>query len=60
MPKNSDDIVAYRAKPHGESSLSEEAAKAVESVAGGAASGTIKGLKKGLGFGGGDEKKKSP
>ena len=52
LPKNTDDIVVSRSKHHGESSIAEEAAKAAESVAGGAASGTIKGIKKGLGLGG--------
>src|SRR3954453_22965028 len=56
LPKNSDDIVVTRTKSHGESSLTEEAAKAAEAVAGGAASGTVKGIKKGLGLGGGDKK----
>jgi hypothetical protein len=58
LPKNSDDIVVTRSKRHGESSLTEEAAKAAERVSGGAASGTIKGIKKGLGLGGGDKKDK--
>ena len=56
FPKNSDDIVVTRSKRHGESSLTEEASKAMEGLAGGAASGTIKGIKKGLGLGG-EEKK---
>ena len=43
-PKNTDDIVVTRSKRHGESSFTEEAAKAAEGVAG----GTIKGIKKGL------------
>lgn len=51
LAKNSDDIVVTRTKPHGESTLTDEAAKAAEAIAGGAASGTIKGIKKGLGFG---------
>lgn len=50
LPKNSDDIVVSRTKAHG--SLTEEAAKAVEAVSSGATSGAIKGIKKGLGFGG--------
>ena len=49
LPKNSDDIVVTRSKRHGESSLGGEAAKVTEEVAGGAASGIIKGFKKGLG-----------
>ena|SRR5687767_10252484 len=52
LPKNSDDIVVTRSKPHGETSLTEEAAKAVEDVVGGAAKGTITGIKEGFGFGG--------
>ena len=52
LPKNSDDIVVTRSKRHGETSLTEETAKVVEGVAGGAAKGTIKGIKEGLGFGG--------
>jgi hypothetical protein len=58
LPKNSDDIVVTRSKRHGESSLTGEASKAVEDIAGGAASGTIKGIKKGLGLKGGDKKDK--
>ena len=52
LPKNGDDIVVTRSKPHGETTLTEQAAKAVESIAEGGASGTIKGIKKGLGLGG--------
>ena len=52
LPKNSDDIVVTRSKRHGESSITEEAAKATEDIAGSAASGAIKGIKKGLGLGG--------
>ena len=52
LPKNSDDIAITRSKRHGETTLTEEGAKAAEGVAGGAASGTIKGIKKGLGLGG--------
>jgi hypothetical protein len=58
LPKNSDDITDTRSKQHGGSSLTEEAAKAAEGVAGGAASGTIQGIKKGLGLGGRDKKDK--
>lgn len=50
LPKNNDDIAVTRRKSHGEATLTGEAMKAVESVAGGAASGTIKGIKKGLGL----------
>jgi hypothetical protein len=53
--KNSDDIVVTRSKRHGNSSIAEEAAKAVEAVARGATSGTVKGIRKGLGLGGGDK-----
>ncbi len=56
LPKNGDDIVVTRSKRHGESSITEEAAKFTEGVAGGAASGTIKGIKKGLNLGGGAKK----
>ena len=55
LAKNSDDIVVTRSKRHGETSITEEAGKAAEVVTGGAASGAIKGIKKGLGLG---EKKK--
>jgi hypothetical protein len=53
LPKNSDDIVVTRSKRHGETSITEEAAKAAEGISGGTASGAIKGIKKGLGLGGG-------
>ena len=58
LPKNSDDIVVSRSKPHGETTRSEEGAKAAEIVTGGAASGAVKGIKKGLGLGGEADKKK--
>lgn len=51
LPKNSDDLVVTRVRPHGESSYTGEAAKSVEEVASGAASGVIKGIKKGFGAG---------
>lgn len=57
LPKNSDDVVVTRSKRHGKTSLREEAAKAIEDVSRGATSGIIKGIKKGLGAGGGGEKK---
>jgi hypothetical protein len=57
LPKNSDDIVVHRSKRHGETTLTEEAAKATEALTGAAASGTIKGLRKGLGLGGEGNKK---
>ena len=56
LPKNSDDIVVTRTKRHGESSITDQAAKVTEGVASGVASGTIKGIKKGLGLGGDDKK----
>lgn len=52
LPKNHDDITVTRRKPHGETTLTKEAAKSAEEIAAGAA----KGIKKGLGFGG-DKKK---
>ncbi len=51
LPKNSDDIVVTRSKRHGESSITQEAARAAEGVAEGAASGAVKGIKKGLRLG---------
>jgi len=56
LPKNSDDIVVHRSKRHGETTFTDEAAKAVEAVSGAAASGTIKGIRKGLGLGAGEKK----
>jgi hypothetical protein len=58
LPKNSDDIVVTRYNQHGETSITNEAAKAVETLSSGASSGIIKGIKKELGVGGRDEKKK--
>jgi hypothetical protein len=58
LPKNSDDIVVHRRKRHGESSLTEEAAKATEQLTESALSGTLKGVKKGLGLSGGDKRDK--
>jgi hypothetical protein len=52
LPQNSDDVVVVRHKRHGETSITEEAAKAAETVSSGAASGVVKGIKKGLGIGG--------
>ncbi|HZV06682.1 MAG TPA: hypothetical protein VE999_16495 [Gemmataceae bacterium] len=57
LPKNSDDIVVTRSKGHNESSITKEAAKAVEEVSSGASSGILKGIKKQLGFGGKEDKK---
>ena len=56
LPKNSDDIVVTRRKRRQGISLTEEAAKAAETVSSGAASGLVKGIK-GLGVGGADKKK---
>ncbi len=58
LPKNSDDIVVSRSKPHGETTIINEAEKAAEAVGRGGASGVIQGVKKGLGLGGQDAKKK--
>jgi hypothetical protein len=58
LPKNSDDIVVTRSKRHNMTSISKEAAKMVEEVSSGASSGVIKGIKKELGLGNRDEKKK--
>jgi hypothetical protein len=57
LPKNSDDIVVTRSKRHGNSSITEEAAKVVEGVSSGASRGIIKGIKQGLGAGNKGEKK---
>lgn len=58
LPKNSDDIVVHRSKRHGETTLTDEAAKVTETLSGAAASGAVKGIGKGLGLGGGEGKKK--
>lgn len=52
LPKNSDDVVVTRSKRHGETTISGEAAKGAEVIAAGASSGVVKGIKRGLGFGG--------
>jgi hypothetical protein len=52
LPKNSDDNVVIRRERHGETTITEEARKSVEAVSSGAASGAVKGIKEGLGFGG--------
>jgi hypothetical protein len=57
LPKNSDDIVVSRRKRHKETSLTEQAAKATESVSSGAIRGVIKGIKKELGSGSSGNKK---
>ena len=51
LPKNSDDIMVTRRERNGETTLTEEAKKSVEAVSSGAASGAIRGIKEGLGFG---------
>jgi hypothetical protein len=56
LPKNSDDIVVTRSKRHNETSITKEAAKAVEEVSSGASSGILKGIKKELGFRGKGDK----
>jgi hypothetical protein len=58
LPKNGDDIVVTRSKRHGETTIMKEAEKASEGIGRGAASGVIQGVKKGLGLGGQDGKKK--
>jgi hypothetical protein len=58
LPKNSDDIVVTRSKRHNETSITKEAAKAVEDLSSGASSGFLKGIKKELGFGGKGEQNK--
>jgi hypothetical protein len=57
LPKNSDDIVVTRSKRHGETSITKEATKVVESLSSGATSGMIQGIKKELGMRGRVEKK---
>lgn len=51
LPKNSDDIVVARSKRHGETTIADEAAKGAETIAAGASSGVVKGIKRGLGIG---------
>jgi hypothetical protein len=58
LPGNSDDVVVHRSKAHGETTLTDEAAKVTETLSGAAASGMVKGLRKGIGLGAGEEKKK--
>jgi hypothetical protein len=50
LPQNHDDQVVTRSQRHGESTYSLEASKSIEEVASGAASGVIKGIKKGIGL----------
>ena len=57
LPKNSDDIVVQRSKRHGETTLTDEAAKVTETLSGAAASGAVKGIRKGIGLGAGEGKK---
>lgn len=52
LPKNSDDVVVTRSNRHGETTLTEEAAKSAEAIAAGASSGAVKGVKKAFGLGG--------
>jgi hypothetical protein len=52
LPKNSDDIVVTRRRPHGETTLTREASRVVESVSSAAAGGVIRGIKKEVGLGG--------
>ena len=51
LPKNHDDVVVHRSKRHGEATVAGEIGKGVETIAEGAGSGLVKGIKKGLGFG---------
>ena len=51
LPKNSDDVVVTRSKRHGETTLTQEAAKGAETIAAGASSGMVKGVKKAFGLG---------
>jgi len=51
LPKNSDDIIVTRSKPHGEFSITEQVEKGAGAVGGGLTRGAIEGAKKGLGFG---------
>ena len=60
LPKNSDDVAVTRSKRHGETTIADEAAKGAETIAAGASSGVVTGIKKGLGFGGDEEKDKQP
>jgi len=48
LPKNSDDIVVHRAKPHGESTVHKEIEKASESVGLGGVRGIVQGAKEAL------------
>ncbi|CAN5794682.1 hypothetical protein BH23PLA1_BH23PLA1_12350 [soil metagenome] len=57
LPKNRDDIVVTRSRRHGETTLTKEAEKTVESLSAGATRGAIKGIKEGLKRSGGDQKK---
>jgi hypothetical protein len=59
LPKNSDDIVVTRSKPHGETTISEVIGKGAETVSAGIGSGLVKGVAKGLGIGGEKDKDKA-
>jgi hypothetical protein len=48
LPKNSDDIVVHRYKPHGDSTVHKEIEKASESVGLGGVRGVIQGAKEAL------------
>jgi hypothetical protein len=52
LPKNNDDIVVYRTHPHGESTVTEEAAKSIGRISGESAKqatkGAVQGFKEGL------------
>lgn len=52
LPKNNDDVVITRSKQHGETTVTEEAARVVERLSESGAGGAVKGIKKELGFGG--------
>jgi hypothetical protein len=53
--KNNDDLVVVRRERHGESTITKEVAKATGAVMKSAASGAVKGIKEGIGFGGNEE-----
>jgi hypothetical protein len=48
LPKNSDDLVIHRLKPHGKNTLHKEVEKASESLGRGGIRGAIQGAKEGL------------
>lgn len=59
LPKNSDDMIVHRRKPHGEATVSEVIGKGAETVSAGVGSGLVKGVAKGLGIGGEKDKDKA-